>query len=98
MSNPEKKQQLPPMLEKYFWDVKFSDLSMQEYDFYITERLLNHGDTTAIKWVLKNASKKLLKTILRKSRQLNKKTRSYWSFILDIPPLSNSNQPSSIYS
>ncbi len=43
---------MPENLKKYFLDCDFSDLSMDRYAFFITERILNYGDMASIKWLL----------------------------------------------
>ncbi len=73
---------LPETMRKYFWDCNFESLSMKAYSFFISERILNFGDLVSIKWLLSQIDKSHLKKVIQKSRNLDKKTRNYWSIML----------------
>ncbi len=73
---------LPEMLKKYFWDCDFKELNMDQYAFFITERILNFGDTTSLKWLIDRTDKAFLKQVVEKSRNLDNKTRNYWEIML----------------
>lgn len=73
---------LPEMLKKYFWDCDFKELNMDKYAFFITERILNFGDMTSLKWLIDRTDKAFLKQVVEKSRNLDKKTRNYWKIML----------------
>ncbi len=76
------KNKLPENFKKYFWDCNFDDLNLDQYAFFITERILNFGDMTSLQWLFNRIDKNLVINVLNKSRNINKKTRNYWSTIL----------------
>ena len=81
----DNKMKLPSSFKKYFWDIDFEKLNFRKYPVYVSERILEHGNVQAIKWLFRNISKKeLIKTIL-KTRQLSPRSANYWALILDIP-------------
>ena len=73
---------LPDALRKYFWDCNFDDLSMERYPVFIVERVLNFGDMVSVKWLLANTERGFLKKLVENSRNINKKTRNYWTIML----------------
>ena len=73
---------LPEMLKEYLWDCNFDELSLDKYPFYITERILNYGDMTSLRWLLDRIDRKLLAEVVGKSRSLTKKARNYWEIML----------------
>jgi hypothetical protein len=75
-------KKIPEHFRKYFWDCEFDDLTMDQYAFFITERILNFGNMESVKWLLRQIDEEFLKTVVRKSRNLDKKTRNYWNFML----------------
>ena len=81
---PEKKPlpKLPEELGKYFWDVKFEDLSLKDHPRFITERILNYGELREVRWLLSVLNKDYIRSLLQSSRNLNSKTKNFWEIIL----------------
>lgn len=75
-------RELPGMLKKYFWDCSFEDLTMKQYPIFISERILNFGNTESIRWLFTRIDKEFLIDLVNNSRNLNKKTKNYWDLIL----------------
>jgi hypothetical protein len=73
---------LPEDLRMYFWDVEFDLLTFEKYPRFITERILNYGNPLAIKWLLSITTNQYIKSVVKKSRNMNAKTRNYWQLIL----------------
>ena len=73
---------LPEFLQRYFWDVKFDELSFDKHPTFIAERILNYGDPDAIRWLLSITDNQFIKTLVENSRNLNAKTRNYWQLML----------------
>jgi hypothetical protein len=73
---------LPEQYKKYFWDCDFNEINMEKYQFFITERLLNYGNEQTLKWLLARINKIDLENVVKKSRNLDKKTRNYWTILL----------------
>jgi len=74
---------LPVHYRKYFWDCDFHEITMEKYQFFITERLLNYGNEQTLKWLLSKITKIDLRNVVNKSRNLDKKTKNYWQTILN---------------
>ena len=77
-----KNQNLPSGFKKYFWDCNFEELSLESYPFFITERILQYGNTESIEWLLDVIHIDFLKSVINSSRVLDKKTKNYWEHIL----------------
>lgn len=73
---------LPEDLKKYFWDCDFETLRMDQYAFFITERILNFGNLSSVKWLLSKIDRPLLSDVIEHSRNLDQKTRNYWKILL----------------
>lgn len=73
---------LPDELRRYFWDVRFGDLSVEKYPRFIAERILNYGDMKEVKWLLSWLDRNLLEDVVYNSRNLNAKTRNFWKLVL----------------
>ena len=74
---------LPDQYRKYFWDCEFEEITLEKYKIFITERLLNYGNENTTKWLLRRVDKSELKSVVNKSRNLDKKTKNYWQLILN---------------
>ena len=72
---------LPQQYRKYFWDCDFKEIKLEKYQFFITERLLSFGNEEVIRWLLPKINKADLAKVLKKSRNLDKKTRNYWQVV-----------------
>ena len=74
---------LPEMLRKYFWDCRFEELSMSEYAYFISERILNFGNIDSVRWLLGVTDSDFIMNLVETSRNLDKKTKNYWRLIYD---------------
>lgn len=81
---PPKK--LPKKLYKYFWDVDAEKVNPSQKPTYVIERLLEYGDEKSLSWMSKNFKTKLLKNVLKKSRQLSIKTANFFSHLFRVSP------------
>jgi hypothetical protein len=73
---------IPEEFRKYFWDVAFDDLSLDKYPRFIAERILNYGDLAGIKWLMTALNKDFIRSVIKRSRNLNLKTQNYWQLML----------------
>ena len=73
---------LPQELKIYFWDVEFDEITIEKHSRMITERILNYGNLDAVRWLFSWAEKDYVRSILKKSRNLNAKSRNFWNLIL----------------
>jgi len=65
-----------------FWDTDTSRLDFQENKQYIIERALELGDETAVSWLFSNYRRSDILKVLRKSRNISRKSRNYWLLVL----------------
>ncbi len=72
------KNKLPVAFKPYFWDIDFSELDLKNSQFII-KRVLDRGDTSSIKWLVNNYSKKDIENTIMKSRDLSQKTANFWA-------------------
>jgi len=77
-----KKIKIPREFKKYFWDIDLSAADPKKQGVYILERLLEYGDSRAIKWLKDFYGLKLIKGVVAKSRKLSPKTVNYWRLVL----------------
>ncbi len=73
---------LPLTLKKYFWDCDFNLLNMTDHKFFITERLLQLGNSSAIEWIMKIIDKPYIQKVIQNSRSLDDKTINFWMIYL----------------
>ena len=78
-------QKLPKELARYFWDVDAGKIDLVRNERYVIERLLEFGDTDAIRWILKHYSKQAVISSVKRSRQISPKTANFWALIYSIP-------------
>jgi N-acetylmuramic acid 6-phosphate (MurNAc-6-P) etherase len=75
---------LPKFLKKYFWDVDFENIKLENRRVYILKRILEYGDEKAVGWMRGNFTKEEMKDVLIKSRGFSKKSANFWAFVLDV--------------
>jgi CRISPR/Cas system-associated protein Cas10 (large subunit of type III CRISPR-Cas system) len=78
-------KRLPQFLKKYFWDVQFEKINLQENREYILRRILNYGDERAVAWMYANFEKSEMRSALTNFRGYSQKSANYWSLMLDVP-------------
>ena len=83
----DKKQgQLPEFLREYFWDVRFENINIKDRGHFIIKRIIDRGDTSALKWALKHFNLGQIKEVILTSRDISRKTAFFWTFVLDLDP------------
>ncbi|MBN1415503.1 MAG: hypothetical protein JW973_10415 [Bacteroidales bacterium] len=81
-SNKKADTSLPEKFRRYFWDVSFDELIFEKHSRFIAERLLNYGDLNEVRWLLSHTNRQFIKSLLKKSRNLNTKTVNFWQMML----------------
>ena len=79
------KNMLPPYVKKYFWEVDTKKLDPKKRPEYVIARILEYGDMTAVRWMLKTFDKRALIDALKNSREFSSKTANFWGAILGVP-------------
>lgn len=77
---------LPIEFEEYFWDVNFAELDQNKNWFLIVKRLLDRGNTQAIKWVISTYGVNKIKEVLLTTKDLDTKTANFWTGVLNLDP------------
>jgi hypothetical protein len=75
---------LPSFLKKYFWNVDFSELDLEENSFFVITRILEYGDIKALCWLFKHINRRQIENVIMKSRELSPKTANFWSLFLNL--------------
>lgn len=78
-------KKLPSFLKKYFWDVDFSTISLDQHRIYILKRLLEFADEKAVSWMRQNFTRDEIKSVFADFRGVSAKSAHFWSVIFDIP-------------
>lgn len=69
---------LPPYLHRFFWDHPVAGIDEEKHSFFVIERLLEHGNDDAIRWVIKRYTEEKIINVVKKSRSLSAKTSNFW--------------------
>lgn len=72
-------KKIPSEFKSYFWDIDFDKLQFKKDYYFIIKRVLDHGNTAAIKWLVKQYPKEAIKSVLLTSRDLSRITANFWS-------------------
>lgn len=78
-------KKLPGFLNKYFWDVEFEKIDLQNRRVYVLRRILEYGDEKAVAWMWKNFEKSEIKNTLSNFRGYSQKSANFWAIVLNIP-------------
>ena len=75
---------LPESFKPYFWDIEFEKITVGNSPKLIIKRVLDRGNTFAIKWLRKNFSDEQIKEVLMTSRDLSSPTGNFWADLLEL--------------
>lgn len=70
---------VPSRLRRFFWDVRLSELSVDQHRDFIVARVLESGDREALRWLLRTYSRDALTAFLS-GRGAELLTRRAWTF------------------
>ena len=78
---------VPSFLHRYFWNCRVGDLDTEEHRSAIIETLLQYGDVEACRWMLRTYPENAIIPVLRRSRCISPKSKSFWGvyFHIDLP-------------
>jgi hypothetical protein len=77
-------KKLPAFLKKYFWDVDFKKIDLDNRRIYVLNRILEYGDEDAVRWMWENFKKPEIKYALTNFRGYSQKSANFWAVILGI--------------
>lgn len=74
---------IPKYIKILFWD---TDRINPELHFaYIINRVLDYGNPTSVKWLLKHFTSKQIRYVIKHRRGLSRKTAYFWAYYYKIP-------------
>ncbi len=79
-------ERLPEFLKPYFWDVDFSVLNTESHQNFILKRVIDRGNTPALRWTLARFPLEAIKEIVFQSRDISRKTANFWAKIFSLDP------------
>ena len=68
--------------QSLFWDTDVKNIDIEKNAQYVIERVLDFGDDKEVKWIWNFYGKKMLKSVVTKSRCLRPRTKTLWTLIL----------------
>jgi len=68
--------------QSLFWDTDVKNIDMKKNAQYVIERVLDFGNDKEVKWLWDFYGKKMLKSVVVKSRCLRPRTKTLWTLIL----------------
>lgn len=81
----EKKIAPPASVGRFFCELTWRDEFADRYPFYVVERLIEKGNTEAVRWVRARYGDAFIGEVVRRSRKISRKTARFWQQILEIP-------------
>lgn len=69
---------LPAELRALFWDADTGAVDLEAHARYVIERVLDHGDEAAVRWLLRHYPAETVQAVVARSRSLSPKTRGFW--------------------
>lgn len=76
---------IPKSLYKFFWDVNPEKVNPQKKPYFVIQRLLDKGDTDAVKWVRNTFSDDTIADTFLRLRDFRTKVGTFWALLLDLP-------------
>lgn len=64
-----------------FWDSDVSAIDIDQYKFYIIERILELGDIQEVKWMLDRFSNETIKEALYSCRDITERSSHFWKLL-----------------
>lgn len=74
----------PEFLRPYFWDVEFNDLDIEKSKFFIVKRVIDRGNTSAVKFVIKTYGLDAIREVVINARDLCNITGNFWADMLNL--------------
>jgi hypothetical protein len=74
-----------PFSQNLFWDCDVADVDLKKNKRYVIERVITRGRMEDFEKLLTLYSKEEIKEQLKKSKELDPKTRHFCSWYFDIP-------------
>jgi len=81
------KRGLPDSLRPFFWDYRFSSISLPDDRNFVIRRILSQGSWEAVRWLRKEIGDIELREwlIAHKGRGLSPRQLRYWELLFNLP-------------
>ncbi|MGQ9512424.1 DUF6922 domain-containing protein [Thermodesulfitimonas sp.] len=76
---------VPARFRAFFWDTDPEKLDLKRHKTYIIERLLEFGDEEAYRWLFRHYPEEEIKTVVKKSRRISRRTAVMMANFYAIP-------------
>lgn len=70
--------EIPEYIKMVLWDIDTEELDLKKHWFFIIERIMVYGNENDVQWMLGTFSQEQLIEVVKKSRNLNRKTANFW--------------------
>jgi len=78
----EENTKLPESFRSYFWDVAFDELQIHKSAHLVIKRLLDRGNLSDIRWLVKTYGQDDIKKVVMGTKDLARPTGNFWADIL----------------
>ena len=75
---------IPKSLYKFFWDVNPQKVNPREKPYFVIQRLLDKGDTEAVRWVRHNYTSEEIGATFYRMRDFRAKIGYFWTLFLGL--------------
>jgi hypothetical protein len=73
---------VPGKFKSLFWDTDISRIDIRKHKVYVIERILEYGDTDAVRWLSEFCLLGEILDVLNNSRALSQKSVNFWRLVL----------------
>jgi len=78
-------EKIPESVKVILWDVDIEKLDIKRHKKFIIERIIKYGNEKDVGWMLKTYSLKEIGEVVKKSKNIDRKSANYWALRLNIP-------------
>ena len=78
-------EKIPESVKIILWDVEVNKLDIRRHKKFIIERIIKYGNEKDVKWMLETYSLKEIGEVVKKSKNIDRKSANYWALRLNIP-------------
>ncbi len=73
------------ILKNLFWDRDINFIDIEKHKIFIIERILKYGLPEQVLWLLSTYPEQSIVEVIKKSKNIDKKTANYWAVHFQIP-------------
>ena len=70
---------IPKNIKMLLWNIDLDELDLKKHSFFIIERVMKYGDEKDVQWMLKMFNKEQLIEVVKRSKNVDKKSANYWA-------------------